>query len=190
MEKSLVDLQAELVEAHGDNKLLYKKIDKQDREVSMVQSVVVDQNRRIQNQLKEIRELKRLDSKVVFRTRTKIDTLRVAVVDTLIIRENDTIYDSRFAFGDKWIAMKGSISKDSILFDSLVVNNAYNVEIGVVRKGLFGKQNVAFIRNENPYTSTTEAKSFVVKENKKWYQKDGFKVVASTIFGILLGSRL
>ena len=190
IENALRDVQEKLVDSNLNNELLYKKIDSQDREVSKVQSIVVEKDKQIQKHLKEISDLKNLDAKVVFRTRTKIDTLRVAVIDTLIIQENDTIYDSRFSFSDKWIAMKGSVERESIVFDSLVINNAYNIELGQSRKGIFGRENVAFIRNENPYTSTTEAKSFVLKENKKWYQKDGFKVAASVVLGIFLGSRL
>lgn len=189
-ESALRRAQEQLIESEMNNQMLYKKIDKQDREVSQVQSVVLEKDREIQRQLTEIKELKSLDSKIVFRTRTKIDTLRVAIVDTVIVRENDTIYNSTFSFSDKWLVMKGGIEREKIMFDSLVINNAYNIELGQVRKGLFGRESVAFIRNENPYTSTTEAKSFVLKENKKWYQKDGFKIATSVILGILLGTRL
>jgi hypothetical protein len=63
----------------------------------------------------------------------------------------------------------------------LLINNQYSIEIGNIRKGLFKKEKVAFITNENPYSETTQAQTFILKEEKKWYQRDIFKIGLTAI---------
>jgi hypothetical protein len=117
-----------------------------------------------------------LDAKIVFKTRTKFDTISIVLRDTTIIYNTDTVQSKNFEYFDEWLSISGIVESDSILFDSLLVNNKYSIEIGSIRKGLFRKEKAAFITNENPYSQTTQAQTFILKEEKKWYQRDIVKI--------------
>ena len=181
--------QKDLIEALSENDNLKKRIDDKNREITEVKAVVLSQNREIQKSIKEIDRLKTLDAKIVFKTRTKFDTISVVLRDTTIINTTDTIKVQRFDYLDEWLSMTGVVDNESILFDSLSINNKYSIEIGNVRKGLFKKEKVAFITNENPYSQTQQAQTFVLQEEKKWYQKGIVYVGAAAIgtFFIALG---
>ena len=173
--------QKNLIEVLLENENLKKTIDSKNREITEVKAIVVNKDKDIQNALKEIDRLKSLDTKVVFRTKTKYDTLIVVLRDTTIIYNTDTIKSQKFDYSDNWLSMSGLIEQDSIVFDSLLINNQYSIEIGNIRKGLFKRQKVAFITNENPYSKTTQAQTFILQEEKKWYQRDVTKIGLSSV---------
>jgi hypothetical protein len=168
--------QKDLIEALLDSENLKKTIDSKNREITEVKAIVVTKDKDIQNALKEIDKLKSLDAKIVFKTRTKYDTISIFLKDTTVIYNTDTIKSQRFDYGDKWLSMNGVVEEDSIVFNNLLVNNEYSIEMGSVKKGLFKREKVAFITNENPYSTTTQAKTFVLNDEKKWYQKDIIKI--------------
>lgn len=181
LESNSANQQKDLIEALLDNENLKKTIDSKNREITEVRAIVVSKDKDIQNALKEIDRLKSLDAKIVFKTRTKYDTINLVLRDTTFIHETDTVKSQKFDYRDKWLVMSGLVEKDSISFDSLLVNNQFSIEIGSIRKGLFKKEKVAFITNENPYSQTTQAQTFIFNEEKKWYQRDIFKVGLTAI---------
>lgn len=186
VEKDNTKRQKDLIEALTENDNLKKTIDSKNREITEVKALVVSKDKDIQNALKDIERLKSLDAKIVFRTRTKYDTINVILRDTTFIHERDTIHTQKFDYKDKWLTMGGLLDKNSILFDSLIVNNQYSIEIGNVRKGLFKKEKVAFITNENPYSQTTQAQTFILNDEKKWYQRDVFKYLGGGVAAMVL----
>jgi outer membrane murein-binding lipoprotein Lpp len=157
---------------------LVKKIDEQGREITGARNLVLEKTKQVEKQLKEIEELKSLEQKVIFRTKTKYDTLTIALHDTLIIIETDTIEAKRFQYHDVWLNMSANIVEDSVKFDSLTVFNKYNIEFGESRRGLFKKkEQMVYIRNENPHTKTTDVASFKLEKSPKWYQRHIWKYV-------------
>jgi len=178
--------QVELINLLGENDNLKKSIDSQKREITEVKAVVLVKDKEIQKAIKEIDRLKNLDSKTIFITRTKYDTINVVLHDTTIIDKTDTTQLQKFEYQDRWLSMAGMVKKKSIYFDSLIVQNEYLVEIGDVKKGLFKREKVAFIRNENPYSKTMAAQTFILKEEKKWYQRDVYKFVAGGVAAMVL----
>jgi|LakMenEpi03Aug12_release.lakeMendotaPanAssembly.Ray.scaffolds.fasta_scaffold304733_2 hypothetical protein len=181
LEQSGSKQQKDLIEALLENENLKKTIDGKNREITEVKAIILSKDKDIQKALKEIDKLKSLDAKIVFKTRTKYDTINIVLRDTTIIQDTDTIKSQKFDYKDKWLAMSGLVEQDSISFDSLLINNQYSIEIGNIRKGLFKKEKVAFITNENPYSETTQAQTFILKEEKKWYQRDIFKIGLTAI---------
>lgn len=126
--------------------------------------------------LKETESLDVLETKIVFKTLTRRDTIKVHLVDTFIVEQADTFKFKAFQFNDGWVAFGGKVDSDTLTLDSLIVSNAYNIEMGKERKWRFGKQKrMVYIRNENPHTSTKDVTSFYLPDDKKWYQKDAVK---------------
>jgi hypothetical protein len=107
--------------------------------------------------------------------------LTIALHDTTIISKTDTIKYQKFNFNDDWLVIKGKIDNSKLIFDSLQVNNKYKIEIGDERVGLFKKEKKVYVINENPHTSTNDLQSFVLKDKKKWYQKDVWKIAGASI---------
>jgi hypothetical protein len=178
--------QKDLVEALLNNEGLKKTIDSKNREITEVKAIVVSKDKDIQNALKEIDRLKSLDAKIVFKTRTKYDTMSIVLRDTVVIRNTDTIASKKFDFHDKWLSLSGLVQDDSLHFDSIAVNNKYTIEVGSVRKGLFKKEKAVFIINENPYSQTTEAQTFILNDQKKWYERGILKFVGGGAVAFML----
>jgi hypothetical protein len=171
----------DLLKLQQDKLELKKTIDEKGREISNIQVVVLQKDKKIQEQLKEIKKLKSLDVKVILDTKTMYDTLTIALHDTTIISKTDTIKYQKFNFNDDWLVIKGKIDNSKLIFDSLQVNNKYKIEIGDERVGLFKKEKKVYVINENPHTSTNDLQSFVLKDKKKWYQKDVWKIAGASL---------
>ena len=74
-----------------------------------------------------------------------------------------------------------SFSEDKSILVIEIVGNKYKIEIGDEKVGLFKKEKKVYVINENPHTSTNDLQSFVLKDKKKWYQKDVWKIAGASI---------
>lgn len=149
-------------------------IDDMGRQNSKQQVITLPQE--LGDSLKENESLDVIETKVIFKTLTRRDTIKVHLVDTFIVEQADTFKVKAFQFNDGWVAFGGKVDSDTLTLDSLIVSNAYNIEMGKERKWRFGKEKrMVYIRNENPHTSTKDVTSFQLPDDKKWYQKDAIK---------------
>jgi hypothetical protein len=138
-------------------------------------------------QIKENEKLHTLETKVVFRTITQLDTIKVYLLDTFFVEQGDTTRIQKFNYNDDWLSFNGKILKDTLCFDSISVRNEFNIEIGKERKWLLGKEKTTiYITNNNPHTHTKDVLTYKVLEDKKWYQKDGLKYGLGAIGTFLL----
>lgn len=166
---------------------LEKKVDDQGREISVAQNVILQKTNDIEAQLKEIDELKTLTTKVQIRNHTVYNKIEVPLHDTLFIMRYDTIAAKAFRFDDGWLTMTGAIVDSVMTFDSLIVANKYNIEIGERKtKWYKKKEQVVYVRNSNPHTKTDELYSYTLEDSKKWYQRDGLKFAGGAILTLLL----
>lgn len=180
---------SEIVKLFDKQQVLKKHIDEQDREITSTRSLVFDRNSVIEKQVKEIAELKSLSSKVKIINKTIYDTLEIVMNDTIIIEKNDSLLTKKFRFKDEWLVVDGFLNRDVVKFDSLAVNNKFIIETGREKIGFMKYQTSVFVRNENPHTITNELQSIVIKEKKKWYEKDAWKMGLALFGGFLLGKR-
>ena len=153
---------------------LEKFIDSQGRDNSKQE--VIELPKSSEKEVKENKGLSKLETKIVFKTITTLDTIRFNLIDTILVEQEDTMPIKKFKYVDRWLSMGGKIENNVVSFDSLNIVNSFNVEVGKERKWLLGKEKrVIYIRNENPHSKTTDVTSFVINEDKKWYQKDALK---------------
>ena len=177
----------QILDLQNKNNSLQKTIDENNREITRATNVILEKDKQIELQLKEIDQLKSLEQKVIIRNKTKFDTLTIHLNDTIWITDTDTIYLKSFAYQDKWLKMSGVVKQEVMTFDSLVVKNEYTIEIGQTREKWYKpKQNVVYLRNENPYTSTDELISYTLKPSKKWYERSGWKIAGASILTYVL----
>jgi hypothetical protein len=164
-----------------DKKGIEKLVDEQGRESAYLRATILTKDKAIQKQLKEISELKTLDTKIKIANHTQIDTLILELHDTTLITSNDTIKYQKFNHSERWFALGGKIQDKQLIIDSLKISNEYTIELGDAKVGLFKKEKRVYVRNENPYTSTDDLKFFILQDERKWYQKDGWKIIGTAI---------
>lgn len=153
---------------------LQTTIDDMGRQTAKQNVVVIPQN--AGDKIKDNESIDKLETKTIFRTVTRHDTIKINLVDTFVVEQLDTVWLKTFKYDDGWVKFAGKTDADSLFMDSLIVSNAYTIETGMERKWLLGKENqVIYIRNDNPHTSTTDITSFKLPDEKKWYEKDGLK---------------
>lgn len=177
---------SELEDLLKEKKGIEKLIDEQGRENSYLKATILSKDKAIQKQLKEIRELKTLDAKIKIVNTTRIDTLIVELHDTTLVTSTDTIKYQKFGHSEKWFSLNGKVQEKQLIIDSLKIHNEYNIEVGDAKVGLFKKEKRVYVRNENPYTSTDDLKFFILEDKKKWYQRDGWKIVGTAILTTLI----
>ncbi len=158
-----------------------KLIDEQGRESAYLKATILSKDKAIQKQLKEISDLKTLDVKLKIRNVTKIDTLVLELHDTTFITSSDTIQYQKFSYTEKWFSLNGKVQKKQLIIDSLRIHNEYTIEVGDAKAGLFKKEKRVYVRNENPYSSTEDLKFFILKDERKWYQRDAWKIIGTAI---------
>jgi len=171
------DIEDLLREKQGIEKI----IDEQGRESAYLRATILTKDKSIQKQLKEIQQLKTLDTKISIVNHTQIDTLVLELHDTTIVTSNDTIKYQMFTHTEKWFQFAGKVEKKQLIIDSLKIKNQYTIEVGDEKVGLFKKEKRIYVRNENPYTSTDDLKFFILEDKKKWYQKDAWKIIGTAV---------
>ena len=164
-----------------DKQGIEKLVDEQGRESSYLRATILTKDKAIEKQLKEISELKTLDTKIKIANHTQIDTLILELHDTTLITSNDTIKYQKFNHSERWFELGGKIQDKQLIIDSLKISNEYTIEVGDAKVGLFKKEKRIYVRNENPYTSTDDLKFFILQDERKWYQKDAWKIIGTAI---------
>lgn len=157
-----------------DKNDLQTYVDDMGREIAKKEVISIPQI--LGDSIKENESLDVIETKIIFKTLTRRDTIKVNLIDTFIVEQSDTFKIKAFQFNDGWVAFGGKVDSDTLTLDSLIVYNAYNIEMGKERKWLFGKQKrMVYIRNDNPHTSTKDVTSFYLPNDKKRYAKDVLK---------------
>jgi len=158
-----------------------KIIDEQGRESSYLRATILTKDKSIQKQLKEISDLKTLDTKIKIANHTRIDTLVIELHDTTLITSTDTIKYQKFSHSEEWFSIDGKVQEKKLIIDSLNIKNQYTIEVGDAKVGLFKKEKRIYVRNENPHTSTDDLKFFILQDERKWYQKDAWKIIGTAV---------
>ena len=169
-----------------DKQGIEKLIDEQGRESAYLRATILTKDKAIQKQLKEIQQLKTLDTKISIVNHTQIDTLVLELHDTTIVTSNDTIKYQKFNHSEKWFQLAGKVEKKQLIIDSLQIKNQYTIEVGEAKAGFMKKEKRVYVRNENPYTSTDDLKFFILEDKRKWYQRDAWKIIGTAVVTTLL----
>lgn len=178
--------QGEIENLLKDKKGLEIIKDEQGREIADVRATVITRNRQIEKQLKEIKELKTLDVKIKLVNKTKYDTITVMLHDTSVVYKEQIVIAKQVKFDDKWLKLSGYVYANELKLDSIVVQNKYTIELGDKKVGLFKKEKTIYVKNENPHTTTTDMQSFVLKDERKWFEKSGVKILATALLTTII----
>lgn len=160
-----------------------KEINDKNEEISYQNQIIISKEQALKNGLLEIEELKRnkkIESKVIFKTETKIDTVYVpfnkdTIGNTLLGSLNYFKYKEK----DNWYSFSGSSSDKGITLYDMTINNEYSLLISDRKMGLF-KPSVPSVTltNKNPYTTTIQMNNVKINYNKPFYKKEWFWFVS------------
>lgn len=150
----------------------------------------------LENIKKELKALRlnpnKLHSTTIVETFTR-DTVIVEVKDTIPVEAEK--HDTPIAYGDKWIDLKGNVffnkTADTWVVDSTkfsyTIKNKTSISY-VFKKKLFKPQELHLVvMNENPYTTTNNVQTYVIKNKKKWHQQWWFNSLLSFGAGLTVG---
>lgn len=173
----------------SDNQNLLKRVNDKDRELrnfkdSVLQAFQVEVNAEVTKRLGTDKTLGVDKPKVIVQTRliTKIDTLFVETTDTIKVSEELNL---PFSKTTDLYSISGKIRKNGIQFDSLAIPSKITWSLGTDKKGLFKRsESVVRVSSDNPLVKIRGMDNYVVKNNPKWYQSNGFWLGAGFLAGI------
>jgi hypothetical protein len=146
---------------------------------------IVFENEQLEKQLKDER-LKKLRTKVEFRTETIYDTILMNIHDTIVIENGVEIKKRTFEHKTEWISLKGEVHDSIVNIKEIAIHDSLDVQVGLEKDGWFKKKNVVVIKSKNPNSDLKDIKPYEFKEKKKWYQRDGWKFVTGGIVTLIL----
>jgi hypothetical protein len=138
-------------------------------------------------QLKKPKEIVRIEYKT--KVVTEIQLSEPISVDSSLYMK----LPQNFSQNNKWFSLNGQITtKGSIKIDSLNSFGTFTYAVGdTLRRGLFNrllrnKDHVVRLHIDNPYMEVSNLQNIYVRNEKKWYQTTGFKLIfgAAISFGI------
>jgi hypothetical protein len=126
--------------------------------------------------------------KIVYKTKlsTEIPLEKPVLIDTSLYIK----LPQHFKRLDKWFSINGQITTQGVIkIDSLCTNGTFTYAVGdTLRKGFFNrltrkKDHVVRLHIDNPYMQVSNLENIYVREEKKWYQTTGFKMLVGAAIG-------
>lgn len=172
----------------SNEKKFTKKINDLGQELSR-QNLSLIESRAARKKLEsEIKDLKRLKSKVDIVIQTQYDSVVVALHDT--IKDENVISVPKYLhYQSEWLSFNQLIGKNYLRVDSLKIRNDISVTVGKFRTGFLRSEYQAEVKLSNPHSSTQSMKSVLVKENKRRPFFAGVGIGAAIITSLLIITR-
>ena len=190
----------------GEQKFITTINDKGEK-VNEQEQLILSQKDAIAHNVLEIENLKKVQSQVIVRTNTIIDSVFIPFdnswqneiqFDSLIVTIDtlkEYIYVPKsFSLIDEHYSLFGNVNKSGVLIDSLRLDNALTLTIGMKSQGLLKKPKpIVLAKNSNPYFQTYSMQNVIIKNELKWYDKKstwfGIGIVGGFIGGILINNK-
>lgn len=133
----------------------------------------------------DIGKLKKLKAKIVIKTITKLDTLKIPV--NIVPGSNcDSCYFT-FNKSTKYYDISGFYRMKTLHLNNPSFENNITIGLGNTRHKLFGPSElVVRASNSNPYSKTTELNSYTIKYKKRWYEKPWIYIGIGAVGGYFL----
>ena len=138
------------------------------------------ENKQLRDKIKN-KDLKNIQSSVQFISKTIHDTIVMHRKDTILIHDGVAKKVEYFEKVDKWLTLKGYVDSNSVNIDTLSMVNDFDVQLGQEKDGWFKKKNVVIIQSKNPHTKIDSIKPYVFPVKKKWYERDGWKIIGTAL---------
>jgi len=136
---------------------------------------------------KEVKKFKKISSITKSSTKTVIDTIKVAFLDTVRVDSNG-YFTKDIKIDSTYYKMDFRIDNVSFNLNHLEIPNDQTIIIGDKKiKNIMGiskgTEYTIDITNSNPYVQTLNMQNFTIKDEKKWYQTKTFHTVGGVVIG-------
>jgi hypothetical protein len=182
--KNIIDELSDKVEllefaSEGLNTQIRQEITKNGELIAKTDVLSIE-NEQLKHKIKN-KDLKNIQSSVQFVSNTIYDTIVMVKKDTIVVKDGVSKNVQYFEKVDKWLTLKGYVDSNSVNIDTLSMVNDFDVQLGQEKDGWFKKKNVVIIQSKNPHTKIDSIKPYVFPEKKKWYQRDGWKIIGTAL---------
>jgi hypothetical protein len=158
------------------------------------EQLILSQKDALDLKILEVEKLKKVQSQVIVKTITQIDSVFIPFLetDTIVLNQSDTIntylkVPMDFSILNEFYKIKGVVNTKGINLDSLSFTNKMNITIGSKSQGVFKKPKpIVLITNENPYVNTISMQNVVIKNEIKWYNKKGLWFGVGVALGVAI----
>ena len=140
---------------------------------------VVSKDKELKEIIKKFSDVKYVTKYV---TKTKFDTITLAYTDSIPcdFQKTDAIFTD-------WYSLAYKSNQHGVEVYDMVIPDSVTIVTGYKRKWFLGSKTlVVDIKHDNPFVNPEYIQQIEVKEKKKWYQTDLFKVGIGFIGGIII----
>ena len=117
---------------------------------------------------------KDVQSQVRIRNIIKIDSILVPYTDTLYLHDSIPFIPRKFNLSNEFYSFNGKTQRNSVLLDSVSFTSGLDITIGSKKMGWFkSPKPIVEVEYTNPYISTTSINNVIIKDEPKWYEKNG-----------------
>ena len=123
---------------------------------------------------------------VLSTTELRVDTVYVPFADTLPCDD----FVKNIEIDSTWYNIGMTLTKESLMIDSMIFPNEQIVTIGEKKNGLFKRnEHIVAVKNTNPYMSTDTLETYTFKKDKKFFERPSVNITLGVFAGIVI-SRL
>jgi len=186
----------------GEQKFL-TTINEKGEKINEQEQLILSQKDAIAHNVLELENLKKVQSQVIVKTNTIIDSVFIPFDDSWqdenqfdTIVHIDTIRQfiyvpKTFSLIDEHYSLFGNVNKSGVLIDSLRLQNSLTLTIGMKSQGFLKKPKpIVIAKNSNPYFETYSMQNVIIRNDLKWYDKKstwfGIGVIGGFVSGILI----
>lgn len=132
---------------------------------------------KIQSQIQEQSQIAVRGKDVPYIPKGYVDTTGKHLVDTSgwvhdvtghVVRTDSVSVPMAFGLSEKWFKVKGTVKKEGLTIDTLIMPNKMIATIGIKKTGFLnlGRTPVVTVKNTNPYIEVSGLNNVVVKKKK------------------------
>lgn len=133
----------------------------------------------------EIDDMKIKNPEVIIRSTTelRIDTVYVPFTDTLPC--DDFVKDIQI--DSSWYDINMTLTKESLMIDSMSFPNESIITVGEKRNGIFKKNEyIVAVKNTNPYITTDTLETYTFKEDKKFFERPSVNITIGALIMLVI----
>ena len=136
---------------------------------------------------KEVKKFKKISSITKSNTKTVIDTIKVAFLDTIRVDSNG-YFTKDIKIDSTYYQMDFRVDNSSFHLNHLEIPNEQTIIIGDKKiKNIMGiskgTEYTIDVTNSNPYVQTLNMQNFTIKDEKKWYETKTFHTMGGMVVG-------
>lgn len=173
-----------------------KEINEKGEKIAIQEQLILSKDEALKSnaiELEELKEYKRITSKIQFTVNTKIDTVYIPFAE---ITSTDTIqkplpkyFFRKFMYKEKdeWFKFSGQVENSGVTLFDVEIKNKFKLIIADKKLNFFSKPKpIITLTNSNPYTDITSLNNIQLEYKKPFYKKEWFWFATGSIATIII----